>query len=164
METKVFDQWKQKVEATCNWGSPNFEKQSNIKQWSLTRMSDSCFKFMLRRHKAQTEFEDSKKLKTSKSGASECIKIVQGYLDIFGKQRPGTFLMHLPSGDVHGPSGKTWQYNSHHVTTDLVQILTRCSPSFLGDFSLEAILLLSGSSAKTVSTCMSLEVPKKDLN
>lgn len=127
-------------------------------------MSDSCFEFMIRRHKSQTEFEDSKKLKTSKSGTSECIKIVQGYLDIFGKQRPGTFLMHLPSGDVHGPSGKTWQYNSHHVTTDLVQILTRCSPSFLGDFSLEAILLLSGSSAKTVSTCMSLEVPKKDLN
>ena len=60
--------------------------------------------------------------------------------------------MHLPSGDVHGPSGKTWQYNSHHVTTDLVQILTRCSPSFPGDFSLEGILilLLSGSSAKTV--------------
>ncbi len=38
--------------------------------------------------------------------------------------------MHLPSGDVHGPSGKTWQYNGHHVSTDLVQMIP-CSPSSL---------------------------------
>lgn len=46
-----------------------------------------------------------------------------------------------PSRNVHRPSGKTWQYNGHHVSTDLVQILIQCSPSYPGDFTPEGILI-----------------------
>lgn len=115
-------------------------------------MSVSCFEGT--RHKL-SKIQKSWRLATvARQNVSKLSK------DIFGKQRPGTSLMHLPLGDVRGPSGKTWQYNSHHVTTDLDAMFTKFSRGFFSGKN----AALESEFSKDCCTCMSLEVSKKDLN